>query len=392
MSSLLDILSFSDLILQPRPSAVETRQSTWQNNAADSLHTAMTERANQLTMRAKGQDRGDLANNAGTVRVFVNALERLGYSKESLLAQAGVSRSDFDDPNAHISCVAMGAVLCAAMQERPMKNLAMRIAAETPIGAFPLIDYLVVTSENVGEGLKQLARYFRLVDAPYTLDLREDGDPIHVLFHSPANPFSVEFGVTLTVLHLREETENRLRAAFANFGHCPDDMDEIERTLRCPIHTDASWSGFALSREAWQLPLRRRDPVLRQVLEQHANEIAAQLPARDGVARDVSRVIASRFAKGDVQIQSVARALAISTRSLQRRLAAAGVTYQDLLDQTRREAANRYLRVATFSIGDVAYLLGYSEAAAFHRAFKRWTGMGPQEFRVRQREDGRPGV
>jgi hypothetical protein len=86
------------------------------------------------------------------------------------------------------------------MQERPIKNLAMRIAAETPIGAFPLIDYLVVTSENVGAGLQQLARYFRLVDAPYTLDLREDEDPIRVLFHSPANPFSVEFGVTLTVL------------------------------------------------------------------------------------------------------------------------------------------------------------------------------------------------
>lgn len=349
----------------------------------------MTERANQLTMRAKGQDRADLANNAGIVRVFVNALERLGYSKESLLAQAGVSRSGFDDPNAHISCVATAAVLCAAMQERPMKNLAMRIAAETPIGAFPLIDYLVVTSENVGDGLQQLARYFRLVDAPYTLELREDENPIRVLFHSPENPFSVEFGITLTVLHLREETENRLKAEFANFGHCPDDVAEVERTLGCPIHKNASWSGFALSRETWQLSMRRRDPVLRKVLEQHANEIAAQLPAMDGVVVEVRRALASRIAKGDVQIQSVARALAISMRSLQRRLAATGVTYQDLLDQTRREAANRYLRIATFSIGEVAYLLGYSEAAAFHRAFKRWTGMGPQEFRDRQREDQR---
>jgi AraC-like DNA-binding protein len=135
--------------------------------------------------------------------------------------------------------------------------------------------------------------------------------------------------------------------------------------------------------------MRRRDPVLRKILEQHANEIAAQLLAMDGVVLEVRRALASRIAKGDVQIQSVARALAISTRSLQRRLAAAGVAYQDLLDQTRREAATRYLRVATFSIGEVAYLLGYSEAAAFHRAFKRWTGMGPQEFRIRQREDQR---
>jgi AraC-like DNA-binding protein len=353
----------------------------------------MTERANQLTMRAKGQDRGeDLANAAGTVRVFVNALERLGYSTESLLAQAGVSRSDLDDPDTHVSCRATGAVLGAAMQARPMKNLAMRMASETPIGAFPLIDYLVVTSENVGAGVQQLARYFRLTDAPYTLDVREDEDPVRVVFHSPENPFSVEFGVALTVLHLREETGNRLSVAFASFAHCPDDVAEAERTLGCPINQDASWSGFALSRDAWRLPLRRRDPVLRKVLEQHADETAAQLPAMDGLVLEVRRVLASRMAKGDMQIQSVARALAISVRSLQRRLAAAGVTYQELLDLTRQESARRYLRVATFSIGEVAYLLGYSEAAAFHRAFKRWTGRGPQEFRDRQRENQRSAV
>lgn len=344
----------------------------------------MMERANHLTMRAK-----DLANNAGIVRVFVSALERLGYSSESLLAQAGVRRSDLDDPDAHIPCSVTGAVLASAMQERPMKNFAMRLAAETPMGAFPLIDYLVLTSENVGAAVKQLARYLRLADTPYTLDVREDEDPVRVLFDSPANPFSVEFGVTITVLHLREETENRLSAAFASFAHGPDDPSEMERTLGCPIHCNATWSGFALSREAWRLPMRRRDPVLRSVLEQHANAVADQLPAKDGVVQDVRRALASRIAKGDMQIQSVARALAISKRSLQRRLADAGVTYQELLDLARREAANRYLRVATFSIGEVAYLLGYSEAAAFHRAFKRWTGMGPQEFRARQRADHR---
>jgi AraC-like DNA-binding protein len=123
------------------------------------------------------------------------------------------------------------------------------------------------------------------------------------------------------------------------------------------------------------------------VLEQHADEIAQRLPVADGVTLEVRRALASRIAQGDVQIEGVARALGTSTRSLQRRLSAAGVTYQELLDQTRREAANTYLRAAALSIGEVAYLLGYSEAAAFHRAFKRWTGMGPQEFRDRHRQD-----
>jgi AraC-like DNA-binding protein len=340
----------------------------------------MTERANQLTIRAKPREP---TNPAAIVLVFVNALERLGYSPELLLAGTGVSRKDLENPGAPIHCSVIGSVLASAMQARPMKNLAMRMAAETPIGAFPLIDYLVVTSENVAAGLKQLARYFRLEDAPYTLYFREDEDPVRVLVEGTADAFSIEFEIALCVSHLREETEHQVQPAFVSFIHCPDDVAEMERTLGCPIHWNAAWNGLAFPREMWQLPLRRRDPVLRKVLEQHADEIAERLPAADGVALEVRRALASRIAKGDVQIASIARALATSTRSLQRRLSAAGVTYQDLLDQTRREAANTYLRVATLSIGEVAYLLGYSEPAAFHRAFKRWTGMGPQEFRDR---------
>jgi hypothetical protein len=88
---------------------------------------------------------------------------------------------------------------------------------------------------------------------------------------------------------------------------------------------------------------------LLKVLEQHAGQIAGRLPAMGGVVRDVSHALSSQLDKGDVQIQSVARALAVSTRSLQRRLAAAGFTYQAVLDLSgsadlrRREAAKRHL-------------------------------------------------
>jgi AraC-like DNA-binding protein len=68
-------------------------------------------------------------------------------------------------------------------------------------------------------------------------------------------------------------------------------------------------------------------------------------------------------------------------RSLQRRLAEAKISFQQLVDDTRREAADTYLNNQTLSIGEVAYLLGYSEPAAFHRAFKRWQGITPQAFR-----------
>ena len=169
------------------------------------------------------------------------------------------------------------------------------------------------------------------------------------------------------------------------FIHRPDDVAEIERIIGCPVPIDAAWNGFAVSREAWQLPLRRRDPVLRSVLERHADEIAARLPAMDPVAIDVRRALASRMAKGDIEIRGVARSLGTSARSRQRRLAAAGVSYHELVESTNLEAASQ-VPDSKLSLGEVAYLLGYSEPAAFHRAFKRRNGITPQAFRQRQGE------
>jgi AraC-like DNA-binding protein len=125
--------------------------------------------------------------------------------------------------------------------------------------------------------------------------------------------------------------------------------------------------------------------ILRGVLERQAEEMIAQQPAATAVTLDVRRVLASRIAGGDMQIQSVARALFTSARSLQRRLAAAGLSDNQLLDQVRKEAAERDLSDSPLSIAEIAYLLGYSEPAAFTRAFKRWYDDTPPGFRQRQR-------
>jgi AraC-like DNA-binding protein len=101
----------------------------------------------------------------------------------------------------------------------------------------------------------------------------------------------------------------------------------------------------------------------------------------EGLPLEVRRALASRVGRGDTRIQTIARILATSPRSLQRRLAAADVSYQELLDLSRKDAAERYLAESPLSISEVAHLLGYSEPAAFNRAFRRWHHQTPQAFR-----------
>ena len=347
----------------------------------------MTARANSLTERVTRPARragSAWSAPASDLRVMITALGRLGYDVDRLLASAGVVDADLNDPDARIPCEAYGAVLSCAQRERFTPNIALEIARMTPIGAYPLLDYLVLTSDTVDAGVRQLAHYFRLVGNPVTITLDEHADPIRVDMASTA-PFGLEYSAALMILHFRHETDGRFAAAEVSFQHVPDDAAGFERTLGCKVRPAAAWNGVSVRLDAWRLPLRRRDPVLRHMLEAQANDILSRLPTHTGLALEVQRALAARVTRGDARVDTLARQLGMSGRTLQRRLAGEGLSYQALLEDARKEAAGRYISESTLAIGEVAYLVGYSEPAPFHRAFKRWFGTTPEGFRQKQR-------
>jgi AraC-like DNA-binding protein len=322
---------------------------------------------------------------SSTLRVFVTGLAGLGYDKAALLSAAGVTAAQMEDPDGRVPCMSIPALIGQAMRTRPTTNLGIKVAAQTPIGAFQLLDYLVVTCQKVSQGIRQLARYLRLSEAPFSVEIHDAEDPVRIVYVGIQDAFTAEFEIALAIFHLRREAESRLQPEYACFTHTPDDLNEAEQLLGCPMRTQMAWLGFALSRQSWELPLRRRDAVLQSVLLRNADEIAARLPKPDDVVSDLRRILLSRLAQGDSNIESVARSMGTSVRSLQRRLTDRGSSYQDVLESIRREAAGQYLSDRALSISEVGYLLGYSEPAAFHRAFKRWHGCTPQEYRLAHR-------
>jgi AraC-like DNA-binding protein len=198
--------------------------------------------------------------------------------------------------------------------------------------------------------------------------------------YTKGNEFAVQYSIALSLRHLRDETNQRLRAEYVTFTRQPDDPDEYARAVGCPVRS-AGWTGFALSAAAWHLPMRRGDPVLCQVLEQQASSLATRLGADDEFVRQVRRMLTARLTSGEAEIGLVARDLAVTPRTLQRRLSAEGWSFRALVEDTRRRAAAHYLSNRSLSIAEVSYLVGFSEVAAFHRAFRRWHGRTPREFR-----------
>ena len=341
---------------------------------------------NEVAPRASQSGTAPEPMHSANLRGMFGALERLGYDIDSLLTPFGLTRMELDDPDGRLPARVCAEIFGAIQRERRVKNLALCIALETPIGAYPLLDYLVCSAESVGEGFKQLARYLGLVNPSVRLVFREEEDPIRVLVEGSTDPFAVELTVSLSVLRLSRESGDQLHLARICFRHEPDDASAFESALHCELETQSSWSGLALTREAWDLPLRRRDALLRNWLERKAAQILARQEGKEGVATEVRRFLSARASGSSTTIEAVARGLAMSPRTLQRRLSEEGTSFDSLREEIRKQTAETFLADRTLSVGEVAFLLGFSEAGAFHRAFKRWHNTTPDAFR-RQRSD-----
>jgi AraC-like DNA-binding protein len=341
----------------------------------------MTTGANSLTDRVTAPPFGlSPTAPAHDLRVFLAAFEKIGYDRRALMAAAALSEEDLQNPDGRIACSAYGTLIAHAQRERPTPNLGLELARVTPLGAWPLLDYLVLTSDTVGGGVSQLVRYFRVTGSPVDLNVREDAESVRIEVITTA-PFASEYLAALMVLHFRTETDGRFSASSIALQQRPDDPAGVERVLGCPVIVNAPADELVVSQAMWQLPLRRRDPVLRQMLEKHADAILEQLPKQSGISSDVQRLLVTRVAGGDVRMNSIARQLGVSGRTLQRRLAEEAVTYQELVDEARKQAASRYLSNSHLAIGEIAYLVGFSEPAPFYRAFRRWFGVTPEQFR-----------
>ena len=322
------------------------------------------------------------AHDVREVRPMLRVLEQLGYDLDALLVSAGLQRRDVEDPDAFLSPRACAAVFENAHREQRVCNLALQLAQRTPIGANPLLDYLIVSSDSVGQGLERLTRYLRLVNPSVGLTLRREPSAVRVVVERAPTPFFAELTLSLCVIRFIRETGDLFRATHVSFTHEPDDVMEYAKVLGCQIHAKASWTGVVIAKSALDLPLRRRDPVLRGWLERQAAAILARLPASGDACDEVRSVLSTQATAGEMTIDAVARRLSTTPRTLQRRLARAGTSFEALCDDARRQAAEMYLRKTTLTIAEVTYLLGYSEPTAFHRAFRRWYGTTPQAFRA----------
>jgi AraC-like DNA-binding protein len=166
------------------------------------------------------------------------------------------------------------------------------------------------------------------------------------------------------------------------FPHsAPENTSEHYRLFGCSVKFGRDRGELLFSRDLLEMPFLSADVNLQAILEAQVVAMLQKLPKSDAVTDAVRRYLAGELCNGEPTLEQIAPRLHMSARTLHRRLEDEGTSFRQILTEVRRELATRHLSERRLAIGEIAFLLGFSEPSAFHRAFKRWTGYAPLTYR-----------
>lgn len=315
----------------------------------------------------------------------LEGLRALGLDVRTLLRASRIDDALLRDPEARIPLGAMMTIWSDAAAARGDDAIGLHVAESAPFDSFDVHAYAVLSSSTLRDGYERSSRYQRLIHDATELTL-SGGDPA-VLRHAlpggrPVPRQPAEFLLALYVRIGRAVTGGDWSPVEVRFAHAaPTDAAELRRFFAAPIRFAAGENALLLPRAVLDARNPRSDPALVSILDRYASRLLADRPNPDTACGAVRAHLQDALSSGKVSAEATAGVLAVSARTLARRLALEGTTYGALLDQLRHERALALLVDGRTSIAEVAFLLGFAELSSFYRAFRRWTGLTPAAYR-----------
>jgi AraC-like DNA-binding protein len=321
------------------------------------------------------------------LRPLVLALQASPSSLAELLSATDLTPEMVADSEARVSPAQFCVAWATAIRLSGDPTLALRLASATAPGAFGIVEYICRSAPTLHDALAQWCRYLRILDDTVKVGLIEVGTEcsLRVITESEAPaPAAHELCFALVVRHARTMVADRLPITEVCFSHDAS-LAQVARHrafFDAPVRFGAPHTELVLPRNVLERPLTSADPHLLAILRPTAEETLARGAAHSPpFTEQVRRQIGETLPNDDAQLETVAKRLGMTGRSLQRRLKEEGTAFQTLRDEMRRDLADRYLGQG-MSFNEISFLLGFSEPSAFFRAFKRWTGLTPFERRA----------
>lgn len=296
---------------------------------------------------------------------------------------------DAVDPDARIPALTAHAALehiCTLVND-PL--LAVRASLLIEPGDMGVLDYALGTASDLRSAIETQLRYSRLVSdvANPTWTIDEERAEYRFATHIPMSDVAAEYGICSFLAACRTvwpaQSVEQLHVFFAR----PKPADTslyAQAFATAKLHFGAAHWGFTLPAKLLHLPMGRAEPKLHDVLKREMARALAELPKVSTFCERVRELLTIELRSGNPNVERIARLLHTSASTLARRLAAEGTSFSELLDDLRRQLALQYVASTNLDSTEIALLTGFSQAPAFHRAFRRWVGVTPSQYRRAQ--------
>lgn len=308
--------------------------------------------------------------------------------REKLLGAAGLRSELLQSPTGRLSLSDFHQLASAALLLCDEPALGLLLGLRLNASAHGILGYALLSSANLGKAVHFALRYYRVLGLTFDLELVESVDSLE-LRASESIPlgalgrFAAEglFGSLYAIAQfLLGEPPHDVEIGFAYPQ--PEHAGRYREAFGAAAAFDQSWHWFRLPRHYLERPMALANPATMRMCEQQCEALLASLDVQAGLLSRLRRLLLAR--PGDFpSLDSAASALHTSGRSLRRHLAAAGTSYQQVLDEVRKRLALQYLEATHLPLFEIAMLLGFSDPSNFRRAFRKWTGRAPGDYRAR---------
>ena len=341
---------------------------------------------------------------AGFVRTFLDFAVSRGGDRPTLIERSHIRPEDLkDDDNRislakYIALMRVGIELCKEPALALLSGEAARLQDVSIVG-------LLGRAESAEQARQQANRYGRLAiddgrdGTSDRIEFVQEGDAIWMMLTSDLyrdNPLLTESTFARLVYSGRAQSNSHNHKRWPppkaiRFTHDePSYRSQYDRIFRIPIQFGSHMNAIMFDRDLLSVRLPQTNRYVSRLLTDRADLLLERLESSQSLRGRVEGLLIPMLNSGQISIEMIARKLSISRQTLFRRLKAEGVTFEKVLDELRKKMALRYLNDGKVPVNEVAYLVGFSEPAAFSRAFKRWTGSSPGAMRAGRSAPSQP--
>lgn len=273
------------------------------------------------------------------------------------------------------------------LDEKLGPGFGVRVGQQMKIEDYGVLGLSWRTCSWAGEIFERSERYFKLLSNTFVWQIKEKGDTSSVYLnrevHRRGIELSTEASLSATVVVIQAMTEKKIFPTEVTFKHDPPkDLVIYSAAFQCPILFNQPHYSISYKTADLRTRTAKADASINRFLVERVEEETKGLEvAGNKLIFDVEKLITDALPSGIPSIHQIAEHLSMSNRTLTRRLSNAGVSYRDLIKKRQEKIAKHLLKNTSRSLAEIAFETGFSEQSAFNRAFKRWTGLSPVEFR-----------